>query len=168
MSRKSKRPLLCVAISHDGRAGVGVIVVGLRGPVARQWERVMRGSASLHGPAMDAAVQAAREAELRSLDIGSPYGLAAPPPEICEELGGVRVRFLHRRKIGPERSRAHRRLRELVPLPKREEESYSWADYGIDLEIARFEEAAGAAMEASKLDAAFVRRGRLDKTSSRR
>lgn len=138
MSRKKNaRPRLFVATSYDGRAGVGVIVVGLRGASPRWWERVVRGEGSLRAAATELAIAAAREAGLRSVVICSPDRLPQPAPETAEELGGARVRWVHRRKNLLERKKAVRRLRELVPLPARDEEQYSWADWGVDLEIER-------------------------------
>ena len=83
------------------------------------------------------AVAAARESALRSVVIASADRLEPPSSEVCAELGGVRLRKVHRRKCLIERQRAWRRLRELVPLPAVEQDTYSWADYGVDLEIER-------------------------------
>jgi hypothetical protein len=54
------------------------------------------------------------------------------------DLGHVRVRRAMRRKNCNARGRVRTRFRELFPRPVNEEE-YSWADYGVDLEIARYE-----------------------------
>jgi hypothetical protein len=138
--KKNKRPKLFVAISHDARAQVAVVVVGLRGPAPQWWERVVPNGSSLRDEALALAIAAARERTLHSVVIASPDRLPKPAEAVCKELGDVRTQWIHRPKNLIERQRAHRRLRELAPLPPRLKEEYSWVDWGIDLENARFEQ----------------------------
>jgi len=130
---RSKRPRLGVANSYDSRARLAVVVLALPGGATR--ELVLRGVAA--GPlpltALESALTTARELGLRDFVLDSATPLPPLPPAAFDGLGDVRLRTVKRRKNGPARLRAHRRLRELVPL----DETWSLADHGIDLELAR-------------------------------
>lgn len=139
MGRKRwKRDRLWLAHSSD--KGVAVVVVELRSKPPRYWEKVLRGvpASYLMVEAVELAFTAARELGLKDFDLVSHPRLARGDFDWLPEFGVVRTRVrLHRT---PAQGRAHRRLRELVPLPPRVEKTYSLADYGIDLEIERLSE----------------------------
>ena len=137
---QQRRDRLCLA--HSSAGGVTVVVVELRGTPHRYWEKVLRDvrESEVLVEAVELAFFVARSLGLRDFDVLSTTPLVRGSFDWLPEFGLVRSRRLERRKNGPARSRAHRLLRKEVPLPPPVEETYSLADYGIDLEIARLSE----------------------------
>jgi hypothetical protein len=133
----TKRPRLFVAASYDPRAGVGFVVVELRGNPSRFWEHEVQQPAP---PAVlvEFGLAVARNEQLRDFDILLTSRVRKPTDEVRHEFGQLRLRLVARRKNVPARKRAHLKLRERVPRPPRSDDEYTLADYGVDLEIASF------------------------------
>ncbi len=138
---------LYIGYSADARAETAVVVVERRGNPCKYWEKILQGPAygtSSLAVRIGFAIEMAREEGLTEFDLflsESAGALrSAPLPD-----GLVRVRWVHRRKNPAARKRARARLFELVPRPRLEPDSYSLADYGVDLEIAAFEREAAEA-----------------------
>lgn len=142
-----KRRRLCISCSHDQGARIGVLVAELRGDPHRYWERVVHGPSSTVDPMhqLEFALSVVGETAITDLDIFMAHRWKHLPLQIPSGMGHLRVRWIAHRKNQGAHGRARARLCEIVPRPLREEDSYSLADLGVDLEIAGFEEAAASA-----------------------
>jgi hypothetical protein len=132
-----KRPRLYVAESFDPCAGVGFVVVELRGNPSRFWEHEVQWPAP---PAalFDFVLAVARSEQLRDFDVLLTARVRPPTDDVRREFGQVRLRCVARRKNLSARRRAHLRLRERVPRPPASDDDSTLADYGVELEIASF------------------------------
>lgn len=133
-----RRPRLFLASSYDARARKEVTVVELRGAVSRFWERIDDAPAR-QASRIAFALDIAHAEGLRDFDVFLSNRVGTLLPEIPPELGHVRIRWVRRAKNTIARQRAHQRLRELVPGRPRDDDDYSLAELGIDLEILAFE-----------------------------
>lgn len=133
-----KRPRLFLASSFDASARKEVTVVELRAAASRFWERI-EDAPSRQASQIAFAVETARAEGLRDFDVCLCDRVSMRVPAVPPELGHVRVRRVRRAKNIIARRRAHQRLRELVPGPPRDDDDYSLADLGVDLEILAFE-----------------------------
>ncbi len=135
------RRRLFVAEAYDPRARVGVVVVELRGGASQFHEAVLRGvsGAAVTPAAAALVVQVVLDAGLTAVDLHAP-NVHSLLSVVGASALDIRVRRVARRRNRPARDRAHRRLRELVPLPKRGD-TRSLADQGVELEMARLGDA---------------------------
>ncbi len=138
----AKRPQLAVATACDGRAQVAVTVVELRGAAPRYWEHVDRGptSSSAGRPLnqLNRVYEVARAEGLRDFVVRLSQKVRPGPHEVPSDLGDVRFRVMTRNNRGNAKQHAHVALRQLVPLPEKDDDTDSWADLGVELEIAAY------------------------------